>query len=140
MRERNNNSIVENEIMSQFDNAAEQRAEQIVFGWNSVDDAAADLFKGMHKQLLDGKPIFLFKNTTTKSDLIQLVVVQNLDWINDEQVYTDYSVSMITAGWSAIYPHVTEEYLSGDILCDLEKYKIDRDVIETYKQIIKRLK
>lgn len=47
---------------------------------------------------------------------------------------------MITAGFSVLYPHLPIEYLESDLLADLEKYKVDKKIINTYVNIINTLK
>lgn len=117
----------------------DERINQIVWGWDSVDKAAAEVFASVHRTLLEGVPVFLYKNTTTKSDLCQVVVVRN---INEQtgKLSDDYGMGMITAGFSVLYPHLPIEYLESDLLSDLEKYKVDKKIINTYVSIINALK
>lgn len=117
----------------------DERVNQIVWGWESVDKAAADVFASIHRTLLDGVPVFLYKNTTTKSDLCQIVVVRNINESTGE-LLDNYGVGMITAGFSVLYPHLPIEYLESDLLADLEKYKVDKKIINTYVNIINTLK
>ncbi len=124
--------------MNENEEYTKTREEQIVFGWDRVDKAAAEVFSSVNRSLLDGVPIFLYKNTSSKSDLIQAVVVRNLDYEN--RSYTDFGVGVIAAGYSMLYPHIPMEYLETDFLNELEKFKVDKQIIETYKQIIERIK
>lgn len=134
--EENINEIMSTDITNpdEPDTAEYERKLQIVHGWESVDRAASDLYGSIHSTLLAGAPVFLYRNTNDKSDLIQLVVVKNMDKEND------YSVGMMTAGWTALYPHLTLDYIDIDVTRDLEKYKVDKNIILSYKQIINRLK
>ena len=117
----------------------DERINQIVWGWDSVDKAAAEVFVSVHRTLLEGVPVFLYKNTTTKSDLCQVVVVRNIDE-QTGKLSDDYGMGMITAGFSVLYPHLPIEYLESDLLSDLEKYKVDKKIINTYVSIINALK
>ena len=117
----------------------DERINQIVWGWDSVDKAAAEVFASVHRTLLEGVPVFLYKNTTTKSDLCQVVVVRNIDE-QTGKLSDDYGMGMITAGFSVLYPHLPIEYLESDLLSDLEKYKVDKKIINTYISIINALK
>jgi hypothetical protein len=117
----------------------DERINQIVWGWDSVDKAAAEVFASVHRTLLEGVPVFLYKNTTTKSDLCQVVVVRNIDE-QTGKLSDDYGMGMITAGFSVLYPHLPIEYLESDLLSDLEKYKVDKKIINTYVSIINALK
>lgn len=117
----------------------DERVNQIVWGWDSVDKAAAEVFASVHRTLLEGVPVFLYKNTTTKSDLCQVVVVRNIDE-QTGKLSDDYGMGMITAGFSVLYPHLPIEYLESDLLSDLEKYKVDKKIINTYVSIINALK
>ena len=107
----------------------DERINQIVWGWDSVDKAAAEVFASIHRTLLEGVPVFLYKNTNTKSDLCQVVVVRNIDE-QTGKLSDDYGMGMITAGFSVLY----------DLLSDLEKYKVDKKIINTYVSIINALK
>lgn len=117
----------------------DERINQIVWGWDSVDKAAAEVFASIHRTLLEGVPVFLYKNTNTKSDLCQVVVVRNIDE-QTGKLSDDYGMGMITAGFSVLYPHLPIEYLESDLLSDLEKYKVDKKIINTYVSIINTLK
>ena len=51
----------------------------LCYGWPSVDKAAEEIYCGLHSSLLSGYPLFLYKElNTTKSSLVQVVVVKNL--------------------------------------------------------------
>lgn len=117
-----------------MNNNNEIREEQIVFGWNSVEDAAKDVYYSMHRTLLEGKPVFLYKATNLKSELCQVVVVKN---ISPDQ---GYGVGIITSGWTALYPKVPYEFLEGDLHRDLVKWKVEGDVVKVYDQIINQEK
>ena len=128
-----------NEIISKYaDDSQAARAEQIVFGWNSVETAASDIFSSIHRTLLEGDPVFLYKNTNSKSDLCQVVVVRNFEYTSEAKQYTDFGVGVITAGYSMLYPHVPSSYIKNDLLVDLEHWKVDKDVVATYRQIVNR--
>lgn len=111
------------------------RVEQIVCGWNSADEAAQELYRGFNSQLLNGSPVFLYKNTGgNNSDLQQLVVVRSCE--NPDK----FAASILTTGWSVVYPFVLPiEFLRVEILEDMKKHKVDPQVIEVYKQIVNRL-
>ena len=139
MRTENRSSDI-NEVMLSVDNKElqEERARQIVYGWENIEKAAADIYNSLHRSLLEGYPIFLYRNTSQKSDLVQIAVVRNYDY-QTNKLLDDYGVGMITAGFTMLYPHIQKEYLETDLLADLEKYKIDKKIIDTYKQIINKL-
>ena len=50
---------------------------------------------------------------------------------------TDYGVGIITAGYTMLYPHVDKEYLT-ELAQDLEKWKVDKKIVEVYKKIIEK--
>ena len=139
MRTENRSSDI-NEVMLSVDSKEiqEERARQIVYGWENIEKAAADIYNSLHRSLLEGYPIFLYRNTSQKSDLIQVVVVRNYD-DQSNALIDDYGVGMITAGFTMLYPHIQKEYLETDLLSDLEKYKVEKKIIDTYKQIINKL-
>lgn len=112
-------------------NNNEIREEQIVFGWQSIDEAARDVYNSLHSHLINGTPVFLYKATNLKSELIQVVVVKGMI---DNGIY---SVGIITNGWTAMYPKVSIEYLETTLLEDLKKWKVEGSVISMYEQLIK---
>lgn len=118
-------------------NGQEIREEQIIFGWQSADEAARDVYGSLHSQLLNGRPVFLYKSTTLDSTLVQVVVVKNIE---DGRVREDYGVGIITRGWTSLYPRVPVDYLETDLLHHLKEWKIDKDVIKMYEQIINQEK
>ena len=126
-----------NENEKEFEDA---RIEQIVFGWNSVDEAAKDIFASLHRNLLEGTPVFLYKSTSRKSDLVQIAIVANILDYDSMKYSGDYGIGIITAGYSAYYPKMPLEYLEKEILEDLEGWKVEKSVIDVYKKIIKALK
>ena len=103
----------------------------LCYGWPSVDKAAEEIYCGLHSSLLSGYPLFLYKElNTTKSTLVQVVVVKNLG----EDV-SDYGVGIITSGYTMLYPHIGYDYLVR-LTDDLLAWKVDKKIIETYKEII----
>jgi hypothetical protein len=107
--------------------------ERYVWGWHSVEEAAADLYSSLHRDLLNGRPLFLYKNTTSgKSDLIQVVVVESTKNPND------YALGVVTTGYSYLYPHVGKDYLISELIVDLTKWKIDKKIIEEYTKIVNK--
>ena len=80
----------------------------------------------------------MYKPLNDKSDLVQVVVVKNY---RDGAIRPNsYSVGIITKGWSVFYPNVPLEYLEGDLAGDLKKWKVEDDIIKTYKQLLAREK
>lgn len=133
---KNKTYMENNSLVNKIEEMKEDyRAEQIVHGWNSADDAARDIYTGFNSMLLEGSPVFLYKNTGgNKSDLQQVVVVRS---VNDPD---KFAASILTTGWSVVYPFVLPKtYLEMEIYEDLKKYKLDEKILNTYKQIVSHL-
>lgn len=106
----------------------EKLERQSVWGWENAMAAASDIWSSIHCKLLEGNLVFALKNTTP-GDLSQLVVVRNIST-------RDFAIGVVTSGFSMLLPHVPFEYVQTQVVDDLKKYKIDKNIIETYKQII----
>lgn len=104
-----------------------------VYGWENAMSVASDLWASIHSSLLAGDLVFAYKDIIGESGLSQIVIVSN-------QLTMDFSVGMITTGYTALLPHVPLDYLTGTVLGDLKKYKVDKNIIKTYEQIIENYK
>lgn len=127
----------------------ENKIESIVFGWPSIEKAAEEIYSGIHRQLLEGSPVFLYRSMSDKSDLVQVVVVQNLKkYFREGEIErsyntlipNDYGVGLIYKGFTTYLPHVPMEYLELDLRGDLVKCKVEKDIVGVYNQILKRLR
>ena len=136
MRKRQRHEEIKNSNLqvSNSSLANEIREEQIVHGWESVEEAAGDIYSSIHKSLLEGCPVFLYKNTNDNTDLEQIVVVRNID-PNTGKLLDTYGVGEITKGWTALLPLVPFNYLT-DVRNDLVKYKVDKKIIDSYDQVM----
>ena len=107
-----------------------------MFGWKNIDEAAAYVFNTSQRELLNGIPVFLYKQEGKNSDLRSIVVVRNYR----EDTNNSFGVGIITEGWSVIYHNVPIEYLESDLYRDLAKWKIDKKIISVYELLINREK
>lgn len=137
MRKRQRHEGIENSNLqvSNSSLANEIREEQIVHGWESVEEAAGDIYSSIHKSLLEGCPVFLYKNTNDNTDLEQIVVVRNID-PNTGNLLDTYGVGEIMKGWTALLPLVPFNYLMTEVRNDLVKYKVDKKIIDSYDQVM----
>lgn len=103
------------------------------WGWENASEAACDVFNSLHRSLLEGIFIFGYKNIfgPDKSQLQQCVVVRF-----DTNVF---GVGVVTAGYTMLLPRVPFSYLETELLEDLKKWKIEKEIIETFKAILKNL-
>jgi hypothetical protein len=121
-----------------------QKIQQMrVFGFEDSMQVARGLMGSIHENLLHGDLIFAYRSTATtnKTPLFQVVVVNDLNYRNDGQVYPTslFSVSLITTGYSAYIPHMPVDYLD-EVVGDLEEGKADKKIIENFKIIVENLK
>lgn len=113
------------------------KEDQVIVGWGDANEVASSIWSSIHNSLLSGKLVFAYK-PYKESELTQLVVVRNLK--NDTYgrvMDKDYAVGMMTSGFSMLLPHVPLEYLENDLVNDMNKYKVDKETIETFKKFIK---
>lgn len=111
--------------------------DQMLVGWGDANEVASSIWSSIHSSLLDGKLVFAYK-PYKESELTQLVVVRNLkDDVCGRVIDKDYAVGMMTSGFSMLLPHVPLEYLENDLVNDMNKYKVDKETIETFKKFIK---
>lgn len=113
------------------------KEDQVIVGWGDANEVASSIWSSIHSSLLSGKLVFAYK-PYKESELTQLVVVRNLK--NDTYgrvMDKDYAVGMMTSGFSMLLPHVPLEYLENDLVNDMNKYKVDKKTIETFKKFIK---
>ena len=114
-----------------------------IFGYEDSMQVARSIMGNIHENLLRGDLIFAYRSTTTsnKSPLFQVVVVNDLKYGNDGRPYPTslFSVSLITAGYSAYIPHMPVDYLD-EVVGDLEEGKADKKIIENFKSIVENIK
>lgn len=125
--------------------AAHERFMQLICGWRTADECAASVWNSIHSSLLSGELIFAYKRTDEKSDLQQLVIVKNTvkyDSYGDLIPRSDdgYGIGLMTVGFSVLYPIVSFGYLEDNVVCDLKKYKVDKEVLNNYLELIKNIK
>lgn len=113
------------------------KEDQVIVGWGDANEVASSIWSSIHSSLLSGKLVFAYK-PYRESELTQLVVVRNLkDDTYGRVMDKDYAVGMMTSGFSMLLPHVPLEYLENDLVNDMNKYKVDKETIETFKKFIK---
>ena len=114
-----------------------------IFGYEDSMQVARSIMGSIHENLLRGDLIFAYRSTATsnKSPLFQVVVVNDLKYGNDGRTYPTklFSVSLITAGYSAYIPHMPVDYLD-EVVGDLEEGKADKKIIENFKSIVENIK
>ena len=128
------NSNPEDDIMSGMDYEMLDRIR--VWGWENAMSVANDLWASIHSSLLSGDLVFAYKETKGNSEFSQIIIVQNKN-LNPMTGELDFGVGMVTTGYTSLLPHVPYAYLEDIILEDLKKYKVDKSILEIYKQIIK---
>ena len=114
-----------------------------IFGYEDSMQVARSIMGSILENLLHGDLIFAYRSTATsnKSPLFQVVVVNDLKYGEDGRTYPTelFSVSLITAGYSAYIPHMPVDYLD-EVVGDLEEGKADKKIIENFKSIVDNIK
>ena len=130
-------------VLTMTEEEAQKIQQMRVFGFEDSMQVARGLMGSIHENLLRGDLIFAYRSTATtnKTPLFQVVVVNDLKYGSDGQVYPTslFSVSLITAGYSAYIPHMPVDYLD-EVVGDLEEGKADKKIIENFKSIVENLK
>lgn len=44
---------------------------------------------------------------------------------------------MVTKGFTMLLPNVPLTYVENDVINDMKKYKLEKDLIDLYKQVVK---
>jgi hypothetical protein len=117
-----------------------ERREQLIVGWKNADEVAASVWSSIHSKLVEGTLVFAYKSTNDKIDLVQLVVVRNLRrdaFGNPTGLDNSYAVGMVTKGFTMLLPNVPLTYVENDVINDMKKYKLEKDLMDLYKQVIK---
>ena len=110
--------------------------ETKIHGFHDSMEVARAIMGSINENLLRGDLIFAYRSGTGKSTLSQIVVVNDLADRGGRLCPTDlYSVSIITAGYSAYIPHMPIDYLE-EVVKELEDGKAEKKVIESFKNII----
>ena len=133
----------ETKVLTMTEEEVQKIQQMRVFGFEDSMQVARGLMGSIHENLLRGDLIFAYRSTapTNKTPLFQVVVVNDLKYGSDGQVYPTslFSVSLITAGYSAYIPHMPVDYLD-EVVGDLEEGKADKKIIENFKIIVENLK
>ncbi len=109
-----------------------------IFGWENDMKVAETVWGSIHNDLLNGNLVFAYRSSTQGSKLGQIVIVRNIDFNTGKPLDT-FGVGYITSGYSALLPHVPLEYLKEEIASYLEDWKIDKNILGTYRAIIEDL-
>lgn len=117
---------------------------QYIWGWDTTMEVARSIWGSIHDTLLHGDLVFAYRPLSDKGNrLIQLVIVHNFhidsSGLQDIKVYDDYGVGYITSGYTALLPHVPLRYLKDEMSGYLEEWKINKEILNTYKAIIEDL-
>ncbi|MBP3732198.1 MAG: hypothetical protein J6I84_03020 [Bacilli bacterium] len=118
----------------------ENQQNMRIYGFEDSIAVAKTIFGGIHEILLRGELVFAYRNTASsnKKDLFQVIVVRDLRPFDNAPLNT-YSISTITSGYTALIPHMPIEYLD-EVVSDLEAGKVEKKIVENFKEIIKDLK
>lgn len=133
------NPITENILTEELPKNTNQECPYIS-GWENISQVADDVWNSIHSDLLSGDLLFAYRSMNPSSgksgELCQIVIVRNFTVESGKKIYTDYSVGEITTNYSALIPHIPLEYLKGEVVSDLENNRIDKKILEAYKQIL----
>lgn len=103
------------------------------WGWSNIEQAAQDVFYSVHSSLLSGSYVFGYRNTgQTNSPLLQAVVVRF-----DKDIF---GLGVITQGYTYLFPRIPLRYLESEFVEDLKKWKVEKEIIETFIQILNDIK
>ena len=134
--ERTKKSKQQKTILNQAEEKSYRQEEKIVlkncWGWENINEAACEVFNGIHSTLLQGQYVFGYRNTGKDSPLVQAVVVRF-----DKDIF---GLGVITQGYTCLLPRIPLRYLEEEFVADLKKWKIEKEIVETFIQIINEIK
>ena len=123
-----------------------EEENRYIWGWNDSMEVASSVWGSIHASLLNGDLVFAYRPLgKDEGKLVQLVIVRNFHFedtlvVNSpKKVYDDFAVGYITSGYTALLPHVPLRYLSQEMAGYLEDWKINKEILNTYKAIIEDL-
>ena len=133
-------SDITTEKTGSIDSSSELR---YIWGWENSMDVAGSVWGSIHSSLLSGDLVFAYRPLSKGDRLAQLVIVRNfhMDYVGtmDVKVYDDYAVGYITSGYTALLPHVPLRYLKDEMSEYLGDWKVEKEILNTYKAIIEDL-
>ena len=121
---------------------SELEYSRYIWGWEDSMEVASSIWGSIHASLLNGDLVFAYRPLGKDTGrLVQLVIVRNFHYDpgSSEKIYDDYAVGYITSGYTALLPHVPLRYLSEEMTGYLEEWKINKEILNTYKAIIEDL-
>ena len=124
-----------------------EEENRYIWGWNDSMEVASSVWGSIHASLLSGDLVFAYRPLgKDEGKLVQLVIVRNFHFedtlvVNSpKKVYDDdYAVGYITTGYTALLPHVPLRYLKEEMTGYLDDWKINKEILNTYKAIIEDL-
>ena len=111
-----------------------------VYGWKDAQDVANSVWGTIHESLLRGQLVFAYRNlgNREKSGLYQLVVSRN--YSETGLPLNEYNVGyIITNSYTALLPRMPLEYLKTELKKDINSWKLEKEAIESFDNILKRL-
>jgi hypothetical protein len=123
-----------------------EEENRYIWGWDDSMEVASSIWGSIHASLLSGDLVFAYRPLGKEDGrLVQLVIVHNFHMehgpsIEPIKVYDDdYAVGFITTGYTALLPHVPLRYLKEEMTGYLADWKINKEILNTYKAIIEDL-
>ncbi len=111
-----------------------------VYGWKDAQDVANSVWGTIYESLLRGQLIFAYRNlgNRDKSGLYQLVVSRN--YSETGLPLNEYNVGYIIANsYTALLPKMPLEYLKTELKKYINSWKLEKEAIESFDNILKRL-
>lgn len=125
---------------SEYELNEQNNQNRSIWGWQSIDDTARDIWGSIHSSLLAGDLVFAYKTGSQSDKLKQIVVVRNFTVIyaagQERKLYSGYSVGYITSGYSALIPNVPLRYLTDVTLVNLRDWKVNKEIVNTFESIL----
>lgn len=91
-------------------------------------------------KLKEGNAVFTY---TKKDDMFQVSIYNNIEWVSAVNDYVadpdDYSVSIITKEYTVAFKHVNLKYLKNQVYNKMKEAGIEKNILEDYKLMIKRI-
>lgn len=113
-----------------------------VYGWKDAQDVANSVWGTIHESLLRGQLVFAYRNLGNReksgSGLYQLVISRN--YSETGLPLNEYNVGyIITNSYTALLPRMPLEYLKTELKKYINSWKLEKEAIESFDNILKRL-
>lgn len=103
----------------------DSRKRSNIYGWESENEVACEIYCSPFRSLLEGKLVFAYKNLSNSGTIKLMVITKTLKGYR-------FCLIPYSGGWTCYYPESSSEYIREVLLSDLQKNKTEKYIIEDF--------